>query len=151
MATLQERLSAVLREAVTVVEEDDGSLTVMHDGTVASLRVVTIAEGLEMVSLSQPLAWDLALTAKTRERVAQHASSTLLGTVALVEKVAAGPETPTNGSTGKGAARKSSNRKVADVMLRYNFPGAGLSDDALRTLILMVLASGADVRRALLS
>ena len=36
-------------------------------------------------------------------------------------------------------------------MLRYNFPGGGLTDDALRTLILMVLAAGADVRRALLS
>jgi hypothetical protein len=36
-------------------------------------------------------------------------------------------------------------------MLRYNFPGAGLTDDALRTLILMVLSAGADVRRSLLS
>ena len=39
--------------------------------------------------------------------------------------------------------------KVADVMLRYNFPAAGLTDDALRTLILMVLSAGADVREAL--
>ena len=42
-------------------EEDDGALTVHHDGTVASLRVVTIAEGLDMVSLTQILAWDLPL------------------------------------------------------------------------------------------
>jgi hypothetical protein len=151
MPSLVERLSSALAEALTVVEEPDGGLTVIQDGSVASLRVVTIAEGLEMVSLSQPLAWDLPLTAKIRERVAQHASSTLLGTVALVEKVPSGPETPTNGSSGKAAGRKSSSRKVADVMLRYNFPGAGLTDDALRTLILMVLAAGADVRRALLS
>ena len=34
-------------------------------------------------------------------------------------------------------------------MLRYNFPAAGLTDDALRTLILMVLASGADARAAI--
>jgi hypothetical protein len=54
----------------------------------------------------------------------------------LVEKVA------------ETTARKNS-RKTADVMLRYNFPGAGLTDDALRTLILMVLSTGADVRRAL--
>ncbi|CAN5830147.1 hypothetical protein BH09ACT7_BH09ACT7_35930 [soil metagenome] len=151
MSTLLQRLSSVLGEALTVVEESDSALTVSQDGIVASLRVVTIAEGLEMISLSQPLAWDLPLTAKTRERVAQHASSTLLGTVALVEKVAGGPETPTNGSSAKTATRKSSNRKVGDVMLRYNFPGAGLTDDALRTLILMVLAAGADVRRSLLS
>lgn len=151
MPTLLERLSSALGEALTVVEESDGALTVSQDGIVASLRVVTIAEGLEMVSLSQPLAWDLPLTAKIRERVAQHASSTLLGTVALVEKMAGGPQTPTNGSSAKAASRTSSTGKVGDVMLRYNFPGAGLTDDALRTLILMVLAAGADVRRSLMS
>jgi hypothetical protein len=48
----------------------------------------------------------------------------------------------------KDAASKNS-KKIADVLLRYNFPAGGLSDDALRTLILMVLASGADIRRAL--
>jgi hypothetical protein len=36
-----------------------------------------------------------------------------------------------------------------DVMLRYNFPGGGLTDDALRTLILLVLDTGAEIRRAL--
>jgi hypothetical protein len=149
--TLLQRLSSALGEALTVVEESDGALTVSQDGIVASLRVVTIAEGLEMVSLSQPLAWDLPLTAKVRERVGRHASATLLGTVALVEKVASAPETPTNGSSSMASTRKGSNRLVADVMLRYNFPGAGLTDDALRTLILMVLAAGADVRRALLT
>jgi len=40
--------------------------------------------------------------------------------------------------------------KTADVMLRYNFPGAGLTDDALRTLILLVLDAGAQIRRNLI-
>ena len=44
--------------------EDDGALTVHYDGTIASLRVVAIAEGLELVSLTQILAWDLPLDAK---------------------------------------------------------------------------------------
>ena len=39
--------------------------------------------------------------------------------------------------------------QVADVLLRYNFPGAGLTDDALRTLILMVLSTGVEVRQSL--
>ena len=39
-------------------------------------------------------------------------------------------------------AAKRNSGKAADVMLRYNFPGGGLSDDALRTLILMVLDNG---------
>jgi hypothetical protein len=34
------------------------------------------------------------------------------------------------------------------VVLRYNFPGNGLNDEALRTLALMVLDKGAEVRRA---
>lgn len=148
MPTLLQRLSTVLAEVATVEESDD-ALTVMQPGIVASLRVVTIAEGLEMVSLTQPLAWDLPLNAKVREKVAQQASKTLLGTVALVEKTEKGPVVSENGSTAKSSSRKSTVKKSADVLLRYNFPGAGLSDEALRTLILMVLAAGADVREAL--
>jgi hypothetical protein len=109
---------------------------VRHDGTIASLRVVTITEDLDLVSLTQILAWDLLLTKKIRDKVAEQAHNTLLGTVAVVEKVA---ETT--------AKRNSS--KTADVMLRYNFPGGGLSDDALRTLILMVLDKGAEIRHTL--
>jgi hypothetical protein len=135
--TLQERLVAVLDEILPIQEEEDGAVTLRHDDTFASLRVVTIAEGLDMISLTQVLAWDLPVDAKVRARVAEHAHNTLLGTVSLVEKGA------------PGAKRNS--KKAADIMLRYNFPAAGLTDEALRTLILMVLSTGADVRRALVS
>lgn len=121
-------LAAALGEAMDVVE-DDGALTVTHDGTVASLRVVTIGEGLDLVSLTQPLAWDLKLDNEIRDRVTVHAGTTMLGTVVLVERTA----------------------DTADVMLRYNFPATGLGDDALRTLIMLVLATGADVRADLTS
>jgi hypothetical protein len=134
--TLSERLAAVLEEILPVQHEDDGALTVHHDETFASLRVVTIAEDLDMVSLTQVLAWDLPLDTKLRAKVAKHANDTLLGTVSLVEK-------------SEGAKRNS--KKIADVLLRYNFPAAGLTDDALRTLILMVLATGGDVRRDLIA
>ena len=133
---LQQRLVAVLAEILPIQEEDDGAVTVHHDDTFASLRVVTIAEGLDMVALTQILAWDLPLDSKTRARVNQHAHNTLLGTVSLVEK---------------SAAAKRNSKKTADVMLRYNFPAAGLTDEALRILILMVLSTGADVRRALIA
>ncbi|HKP43722.1 hypothetical protein [Mycobacterium sp.] len=134
--TLSERLVTVLDEILPTQQEEDGGITVHHDETFASLRVVTIAEGLDMVSLTQVLAWDLPLDSKIRAKVAKQAADTLLGTVSLAEKSA-------------GAKRDS--RKTADVLLRYNFPASGLSDDALRTLILMVLATGADVRRALVA
>jgi len=136
MPSLQERLLTVLSEVIPVEEESDGALTVRHDGTIASLRVVTITEDLDLVSLTQILAWDLLLTKKIRDSVAKHAQSTLLGSVALMEKV------------GETTAKRNSS-KTADVMLRYNFPGGGLSDDALRTLILMVLDKGAEIRHTL--
>jgi hypothetical protein len=133
--TLQDRLATVLDDILPVQREDDGALTVHHDETFASLRVVTIAEGLDMVSLTQVLAWDLPVDSKIRNRVAGHARDTLLGTVSLVEKNA-------------GAKRNS--KKAGDVLLRYNFPAAGLTDDALRTLILLVLGTGGEVRRDLI-
>jgi hypothetical protein len=125
---LLRKLASALEEVVPVREEQDGALTVQHDGTLASLRVVTVAEDLELVSLSQIVAWDLKPDRRFRAQVAKHARATMLGTVTLLDK-----------------------RDHSDVMLRYNFPGTGLSDQALRTLVLMVLSSGAEIRRALLS
>lgn len=143
MTTLVARLAVVLGADVTLIEEDVDGLTISHGGTIASLRVVSLAEDLEMVSLTQPLAWDLPLTAKTRERVGAHASRTMLGTVVLVEKLV---DVPVNGSAAKKSTRGSQAKKAADVLLRYNFPAAGLTDEALRTLILLVLATGEDVK-----
>ena len=126
MATLQERLLNVLSEVLHVEAESDGALTVHHGGTIASLRVVSITEDLELVSLTQMVAWDLVSNKKIRDGVTEQARSTLLGSVTLVEKPG----------------------KSADVILRYNFPGNGLNDEALRTLILMVLDKGSEIRRA---
>ena len=136
MPSLQEQLLAVLSEVLPVDEESDGALTVHHRGTIASLRVVSITDGLDLVSLTQIVAWDLLLTKKIRDSVTEQSHSMLLGSISMVEK----PADP---------AAKRNSSKSADVLLRYNFPGGGLSDDALRTLILMVLDKGADIRRAL--
>ena len=130
MTELAERVKAVLDGVLPYEEEDDGALTVHHDHTFASLRVVNIADDLDMVSLTQIVAWDLALDNEIRDKVAHLAHDTVLGTVSLAEQVSGGG--------------------VADVTLRYNFPAAGLPDDALRTLIVMVLSTGADIRRALI-
>lgn len=142
MPTLQQRLVSILRDALGVEEEPDGALTVRHDGTFASLRVVKIVEDLDLVSLTQVLVWDLPLTRKVREQVAKLARDSNFGAVVVLEKVA---EKAAQRNSGKGAA------KTADVMLRYNFPGAGLTDDALRTLILLVLDAGAQIRGALIA
>jgi hypothetical protein len=130
MMEFADRLRAAVDGMWPFEEEDDGALTVHHDHTFASLRVVTIAEGLEMVSLTQILAWDLPLDNEIRAKVGQLAHDTVLGTVSLAEQVAGGG--------------------TADVTLRYNFPAAGLTDDALQTLLMMVLSTGADLRQALI-
>lgn len=140
MPSLQERLGSILRDALHVEEEADGGLTVHHGGTFASLRVVNIAEGLDLVSLTQVVVWDLPLTKKLSEQVAKQAHNSNFGNVTLVEKVS---DEAAQRNSGKGGA------KTADVMVRYNFPGAALADDALRTLILLVLDTGAEMRRAL--
>lgn len=126
---LADRLAVVVEALGSATREDDGALTVHHDGTFASLRVVTVAEGLDMISLNQILVWDQPLDDGLRNAVAGHTRGTLLGTVSLAEK----------------------DEATADVLLRYNFPGSGLSDEALGTLIMMVLATGADVRRSLIT
>jgi hypothetical protein len=142
MPSLQERLASILGDVLPLEEEPDGAVTVRHDGTIASLRVVNIAEGLDLVSLTQILAWDLSLTKKVSEQVAAQARDSNFGSVSLIEKV---NEKAVQRNSGKGAA------KSADVMLRYNFPGGGLTDDALRTLILLVLDTGAGIRRTLMA
>ncbi|HEX3284511.1 MAG TPA: hypothetical protein VHT50_07580 [Mycobacterium sp.] len=126
---LAERLRVVLDGVLPFEEEEDGALTVHHEHTFASLRAVTIGEGLDMVSLTQIVAWDLRLDNDIRDKVSRLAHDTVLGTVSLAEQVVGGG--------------------VADVTLRYNFPAEGLSDEALQTLIVMVLSAGADVREAL--
>lgn len=127
---IAQHLAEVLNTVMTVEVEPDEALTVRYEGTFASLRVVTIADGLEMISITQMLAWDLPVNAQLRKHVATQAQTTMLGTVTLVDQPAADGER-------------------ADVVLRYNFPANGLEDEPLRTLIMMVLAAGADVRSAL--
>ena len=119
-------LAGILGQVLPVTVEDDGALTVTFDGTVASLRTVPIAEGLVIISLTQALAWDLPCTPELRERVADQANRTMFGTVTLTER-----------SSGD-----------ATVMLRYNFP-AGVDAPALKILVPMVLAGGAQVAREL--
>jgi len=140
LPSLQERLASILRDVIPVEEEPDGALTVRHNGTLASLRVVNIAEDLDLISLTQILAWDLPLTKKISDQVAKQAHDSNFGSVTLVEKA---NEQAVRRNSGKNAS------KIADVMLRYNFPGGGLTDDALCTLILLVLDTGAEIRRAL--
>lgn len=118
-------LAETLRQILPVEVEEDGALTVRHHGTLASLRRVPLHEGLEVVSLNQMLAWDLPCNAELRERVADRAGATMLGTVTMTEQPGG----------------------LATVMLRYNFPVC--EPAAMRILIEMVLDGGVEVARTL--
>ncbi|MFY9766655.1 MAG: hypothetical protein WAK42_17030, partial [Mycobacterium sp.] len=72
MPSLQERLLTVLSEVLPLEEESDGALTVRHGGTIASLRVVEITDDLDLVALTQIVAWDLVLTKKIRDIVTEQ-------------------------------------------------------------------------------
>ncbi|ALM16158.1 Uncharacterised protein [Mycobacteroides abscessus subsp. abscessus] len=122
-----DRVYRVLHPVLPVTREADGALTADYEGTLTSIRAVTIATGLDVVSLSQVLAWDVAVNAKSRHLVDGLAQKSLFGNILLIAK-----------------GRK------ADVLLRYNFPATGIDDDdALVTLLMMVFATGADARKAL--
>ncbi|NKV45409.1 di-trans,poly-cis-decaprenylcistransferase [Rhodococcus hoagii] len=55
---LQERARAALAGFVAVESDDDGSLRFEYGGALCSLRAVTLADGLDVLSLTGVLAWD---------------------------------------------------------------------------------------------
>ena len=88
------------------VEEATTARSRVHHGTVrvaAGRRL--IAEDLEMVSLTQILAWDLPLE--------------------QLSTASAGRRTRARHAAGHGVAGRAARRggDTADVLLRYNFPG----------------------------
>ena len=119
---LIERTARLLAPEMSVQRGEDDSLTVYHQGTVVSMRALALAPGLDVLSLTQVLAWDLPVTEQLRTDVEAASGASNFGTVKLaVHEV------------------------TADVLLHYTFPAGTLSDDALRTMLLMVLGTGADV------
>jgi len=120
-------LAEILGRILPVEVEEDGALTLRHEGTFASVRTIGVADGLELISLNQLLARDLPCDDELRAHVAAQANATMLGTVTLAEHPG-----------GR-----------ADVLLRYNFPYGGLGERALQTLVLLVLEAGAAARRSL--
>ncbi|PXW32448.1 UNVERIFIED_CONTAM: hypothetical protein DES50_103234 [Williamsia faeni] len=119
---LIDRAAELLSTQMSVQSGDDSSVTAYFQGTVVSMRALALAPGLDVLSLTQVLAWDLPVTDQLREDVTAAADASNFGTVKLaVHEV------------------------TADVLLHYTFPAGTLSDDALRTMLMMVLGSGADV------
>ncbi|MBJ8346869.1 YbjN domain-containing protein [Antrihabitans sp. YC2-6] len=120
---LQERALAVLAPFVELRVNDDLSLGFEYAGALCSIRAVNLSPGLDVLSLTCVLAWDRPLKPALLKRVADRNDALQFGSITVI-----------------------GNGKLADVMMRYTFPAAGLDDEALTTMLLLVL-SGADRSR----
>ncbi|MFZ3393487.1 hypothetical protein TVH25_09475 [Rhodococcus sp. 7Tela_A2] len=128
MTALRDRISAALTPFVqlrTPGAEDngDGSFGFDYGAVPFALQVVTLTEGLDVVSLTGVLAWDLPLGDEVRNRVATAAEALQFGSIHVIER-----------------------ESVADVIVRYSFPATGLEDSPLTTMLLLVLDGVAEAR-----
>ncbi|MEV6322388.1 hypothetical protein AB0M45_14505 [Nocardia sp. NPDC051787] len=125
---LQARAGACLsRYGIAVRVDPEGSLGYEYEGALCSLRAVNLAPGLDVLTLTCVLAWDRPLKPQLHKRVAERNNALQFGSLTVI---------------GHG--------KLADVILRYTFPAAGLDDQALTTMLLLVLSNAGRARQGLL-
>lgn len=127
-AALQDRARAALAGFVAVEADDDGSLRFEYGGALCSLRAVTLADGLDVLSLTGVLAWDRTAKPALHKRVAERNAHAQFGSISVITR-----------------------GKLADVVLRYTFPATGLTDAPLATMLLLVLSGIEDARQGLLA
>ncbi len=120
---LAQRVQALLGNFVDVTVSDDGTMGFEYGGALCSMRAVNLSAGLDVLTLTCVLAWDRPLKPALHKRVADRNAALQFGTITIV-----------------------GHDKLADVIMRYTFPAAGLDDEALTTMLLLVL-SGAERSR----
>ncbi|MFR9751514.1 YbjN domain-containing protein [Nocardia sp. 004] len=124
---LQARAGACLSGyGIDVRVDAEGSLGYEYEGALCSLRAVNLAPGLDVLTLTCVLAWDRPLKPQLHKRVAERNNALQFGSLTVI---------------GRG--------KLADVILRYTFPAAGLDDQALTTMLLLVLSNASRARQGL--
>lgn len=125
---LQARVREALGGFVTVDADDDGSLRFEYGGALCSLRAVTLADGLDVLSLTGVLAWDRTAKPALHKRAAERNAQLQFGSINVITR-----------------------GKFADVVLRYTFPATGLADAPLTTMLLLVLSGAEEARKGLLA
>nr|WP_227985173.1 hypothetical protein [Nocardia spumae] len=126
-AELQGRAADCLRGCdITVRVEDGDALGFEFEGALCSLRAVTLAPGLDVLSLTCVLAWDRPLKPQLHKRVADRNNDLQFGSLTVI-----------------------AHERLADVLLRYTFPAAGLTDEALTTMLLLALSGAGRARQGL--
>lgn len=125
--SLQTRVQLALSQFATVTVGEEGSLGFDYAGALCSLRAVQLSPELEVLSLTAVLAWDRPLKAALHKKVADR-----------------------NADSQFGAISVNTHDKLADVLLRYTFPANGLDDEAMLTMLILVLAGVEKAREGLL-
>ncbi|GAB2691983.1 hypothetical protein [Nocardia thraciensis] len=123
---LQVRAGACLAQYDIPVRIEDGGFGFEYEGALCSLRGVNLSPGLDVLTLTCVLAWDRPLKPQLHKRVADRNSALQFGSITIF-----------------------SHEKLADVILRYTFPAAGLDDEALTTMLLLVLSGAGRARQGL--
>jgi hypothetical protein len=109
------------------VEVDpDGALTFAHGGVVCAVHGLELEEGLPVLNITCVVAWDLPAEADVPARVALGAGESLFGTPRVIR-----------GAQGW------------DVTVRYAFPALGLAEQAMGTLLMLVVSGASSLRAAL--
>jgi hypothetical protein len=107
--------------------DDDGALSFQHNDVPCALQAMQLADGLAVLSQTCVVAWDLPDDPALAVFAAERAGQGLFGTLGVVH-------------TARGM----------DVTLRYAFPAEGLSEDALGTLLMLVVSTASQLRAELL-
>ena len=108
--------------------DDDGALSFLHGEVPCALQGVELSEGLQVLSLTCVVAWDLPADSDIPSRLAERAGQGMFGTLGAVR-------------TDRGW----------DVTLRYVFPATGLDDEPMGTLLMLVVSTASQVRTDLLT
>lgn len=117
---------AALERYHDVKVDDDGALTFVHSGIFAFVQGTELEEGLPVLNLTCVVAWDLPIDTDVPAQVALGVGESLFGTPRVVR-----------GERGW------------DVTLRYAFPAVGLDEQAMSTLLMLVVGSASTMRAAL--
>ncbi|MDL9935500.1 hypothetical protein QSJ18_01955 [Gordonia sp. ABSL1-1] len=125
--TLAVRLERLLSEVGRVTAVDAESLVVQVGSTRASIQVVNLADGLDMLAITQLVALDLPNTESLRTDVEEYGAQLNFGSLRRSDPLGV----------------------TTDVLQYYTFPVNGLEDIPLLTVLHIMLSAGADAARKL--
>ncbi len=124
--TVIERIARLSADLGTATADAD-SVLLDVGGTRASVRVLDLGDGLEVVAVTQLVAAGLTNDAALRDSVESRSAALSFGTLRRGDRDAT----------------------TTDVLLSYTFPLGDLADLPLLTILHMVLSAGVDARAAL--